>query len=324
MKGLVTIFGGSGFVGGQAVRALAKAGWRIRVAVRRPGMAHRLRMLGDVGQIEIVQANIRNVPSVERALAGAEAVVNAVGQAFETGRQGFMAVHVMGARNMAQAAAAAGISNFVQLSGIGADPESPIKYARARGEGEAAVREAIPTAVILRPAMIFGPDDVYTNRLSALATLSPVVPMFGGGAAKVAPVYVADVAAAVAAALSDPAARGRTYELEGPTTYTAREVSEILLREIGRERFLVPVPTPLAHLIGQAFEIPTKILGIPPILTGDQALLLAQDNVAAEGAPGLADLGVTPTAMEGVIGTYLYRYRKGGQYAEQSAAAAAR
>ncbi len=325
MQGLVTIFGGSGFVGGQAVRSLAKAGWRIRVAVRKPGMGYRLRMLGDVGQIEIVQANVRNAPSVARALEGAEACVNAVGQAFETGRQRFLSVHAMGARTVAEAAAARGISRFVHISGIGADVEAESKYARSRGLGEQAVREAIPLAVILRPSAIFGPQDVFLNNLAQLVSLPwflmPVMPVFGGGQNRFAPVYVADVAAAVTAALSDPAAAGRTYELGGPAIYSMREITEYVMAETGRHKPLLPLPFQIGVPLGQLMQLPSNILGISPVVTSDQVILMKADNVPAEGAPGLAELGVQPTAMEAVAPSYLYRYRRGGQYAEATAAA---
>ena len=321
MQGLVTVFGGSGFVGVQVVRALAKAGWRVRVAVRRPGIAYRMRMLGDVGQIELVQANVRNAASVTRALAGAEACVNAVGQAFESGRQRFLAVHHMGAKTVAEAAARAGITRYVHISGIGADEAAESRYARARGLGETATREAVPSAVILRPSVVFGPEDHFFNTLASIASLAPAIPLFGGGNARFAPVYVADVAAAVARALADPSAAGRTYELGGPATYSFRELEELVLREIGRDKPLIPVPFAIAGLIGAAFDVLTGIVPIAPLITSDQVTLLKSDNLPAPGAPGLADLGITPTALETVVGTYLYRYRRGGQFAELTAAA---
>ena len=321
MKGLVTVFGGSGFVGVQVVRALAKAGWRIRVAARRPGLAYRLRMLGDVGQIELMQANVRNAASVGRALDGAEACVNAVGQAFESGRQRFLSVHHMGAKAIAEAAAARGIGNYVHLSGIGADEQSASRYARARGLGETATREAVPSAAILRPSVIFGPEDHFFNSLAQVAQLSPMIPLFGGGHTRFAPVYVADVAAAVAAALHDPATAGQTFELGGPGTYSFKELEELVLREIGRSKPLIPVPFELAGLLGAAFDIVAGIVPITPLITADQVTLLRSDNLPTPGMPGLRELGVTPTALEGVVATYLYRYRRGGQFAELTAAA---
>ncbi|MBV9993910.1 MAG: complex I NDUFA9 subunit family protein [Caulobacteraceae bacterium] len=315
MRGLVTIFGGSGFIGRQTVRALAKKGWRLRVAVRRPWEAYRLRLLGDVGQIEIVQANVRSPASVERAMEGAEACVNAVGVLFESGRQKFQSLHAMGARNLAEAAARAGVGAFVQISALGADPNSPSKYARTKAAGEASVREAAPAATILRPSVVFGPEDDFFNRFATLATLSPALPLIGGGHTRFQPVFVGDVAAAVREALSNPATAGRTYELGGPTVYSFRELMELTCKEIGRPRLLMPVPWAIARLIGAAGDLAAGF-GLPPPLTGDQVALLRADNVVAPGASGLADLGLAPTALEPIIPTYLYRFRKGGQYAD--------
>jgi NADH dehydrogenase len=315
MRGLVTIFGGSGFIGGQTVRALAKRGWRLRVAVRRPWEAYRLRLLGDVGQIEIVQANLRSPASVERALDGAEACVNAVGVLFEAGRQKFQSLHVMGARTIAEAAASRDIRRFVQISALGADVASPSKYARTKADGEAAVRELVPTAVILRPSVVFGPEDDFFNRFASLATLSPVLPLIGGGHTRFQPVFVGDVAAAVGAALTSEAPAGGLFELGGPTVYSFRQLMELTCQEIGRSRLLLPIPWSLAGLIGAAGDLAAGF-GLTPPLTTDQAALLRADSVVDPGSAGLAALGVAPTALEPIIPTYLYRFRKGGQYAE--------
>jgi uncharacterized protein YbjT (DUF2867 family) len=320
MRGLVTVFGGSGFIGSQTVRALAKQGWRIRVAVRRPWQAYRQRMLGDVGQIEVVQANVRIAETVERALVGAEAAVYAVGAAFESGRQLFSVVHAGGPKTAAEVAARAGVSQFVFLSGIGAVAHSASKAARAKAEGEAAVRAAIPGAVILQPSMVFGPEDSFFNKIAQMAVMSPVMPLLGA-ATRVQPVFVADVARAVAAALADRAASGRTFQLGGPSVYSMREITELTLAEIGRPRPLLPLPWEVAGLLGRGGDAlaflrgPLPMLPEPPITT-DQLALLKTDNVVAGGAPGLADLGVAPAALEPIIPTYLYRYRKGGQYAD--------
>jgi NADH dehydrogenase len=321
MRGLVTLFGGSGFVGQYAVRALAKRGWRIRVAVRRPWRAYRLRLLGDVGQIEIVQANVRMPGSVELALEGAEACVNAVGVLYESGRQGFSAVHAMGARNIAEAARQAGTARLVQISALGANEASPSKYARTKAAGEIAAREAMPGAVILRPSVVFGPEDRFFNRFAEMALVSPVLPLMGGGHTRFQPVFVADVARAVAAALGDDSTPGRTYELGGPAVYTFRQLMELMLREIGRSRLLLGVPWPAAQALGLVGDLMAAARSVAPIvpeppLTSDQAALLRSDSVAAPGAPGLADLGIEPTTLEPIIPTYLYRFRKGGQYAE--------
>jgi uncharacterized protein YbjT (DUF2867 family) len=325
MKGLVTVFGGSGFVGSQIVRALAKSGWRIRVAVRRPHLAHNLRMLGDVGQIEIVQANIRMPASVARALEGAEACVNCVAVLYEAGRQKFQSLHVMGARNIAEAARANGIEASVHISALGASPQAHSRYGRSKAAGEAAVREMLPSTTIVRPSIVFGQEDHFFNRFAAMATapspISPPLPLIGGGHTRFQPVFVGDVAAAVAAALADPAARGRTYELGGPAVHTFRELMELMLAEIHRQRTLLPIPFALARPIGWAGDAllaVREVLGFlpePPI-TSDQIRMLRDDTVVSVGAKGLADLAITPTALEAIIPTYLYRYRKGGQYAD--------
>ncbi|MDO9223850.1 MAG: complex I NDUFA9 subunit family protein [Caulobacter sp.] len=314
MRGLVTVFGGTGFVGRQVVRSLAKQGWRVRVAARNVGRGYRLRMLGDVGQIEVVQANLRNPASVGRALDGAEACVNLVGILYESGRQGFQSLHAMGAKTIAEAAAARGITRLVQMSAIGADEASPSNYARTKAMGEAAVRAAVPTAVIVRPSVVFGPEDDFFNRFATLANFSPALPLPGGGATRFQPVYVGDVAAAVAKAVTDPDCAGRTYELGGPGVFTFRELMEFVLRETGKARFLAPLPWPVASLFGRVAAL-TAIVGIAPPLTADQVQSLRSDNVVAEGAAGLAELGVTPRSVEAIAPSYLYRYRKGGQYA---------
>jgi NADH dehydrogenase len=320
MKGLVTVFGGSGFVGGQVVRALARRGSRVRVAVRRPGRGYRLRMLGDVGQIEVVQANIRDGDSVGRALDGAEACVNAVAVLYEAGRQTFAALHVAGARAVAEAARAAGIDRFVHISALGAAADSPSAYARTKAAGEAATRSVIPSAVIVRPSVIFGQEDQFFNRFASMAAVSPALPLIGGGHTRFQPVFVGDVAAAVAQAVWDPAAAGRDYELGGPGVYTFRELMTVLLAEISAQRLLVPIPFLAADLLGRAGDLLAGF-GLTPPITRDQVALLRADNVVSPGALGLADLGVTPSAMEPIIRAYLYRYQKGGQYADEVKAA---
>lgn len=317
MQGLVTVFGGTGFIGRQVVRALAKRGVRVRVAARTEGQGYRLRMLGDVGQIEVVQANIRNRASVERALDGAEACVNLVGVLYESGRQRFQSLHAMGAKTIAECAAARGIGRFVQISAIGADANSASKYARSKAEGEAAVREVMPLAVVIRPSVVFGPEDAFFNRFGQMAAISPVLPVVGGQT-RVQPVFVGDVADAIANALLDPNTAGQTFEVGGPTVYTFRELMELIKRETGRRCVLVPVPFPIARLIGMAGDLQARLM--TPVLTSDQVELLRHDNVPAEGMPGLRELGIKPTAVEAIVPTYLYRYRKGGQYAELTGA----
>lgn len=316
MQGLVTVFGGTGFVGHQVVRALAKRGYRVRAAARNEGAGYRLRMLGDVGQIEVVQANVRNRASVERALDGAQACINLVAVLYESGRQRFHDLHVKGARTIAECAAARGISRFVQVSAIGADANAASKYARTKAQGEAAVREAIPSAAIIRPSIAFGPEDNFFNRFGQMAAISPVLPMVGAQT-RFQPVFVGDLGAAIANAAADPAFAGQTFEVGGPAVYTFRELMEIVKRETGRKSVLLPVPFPIARLIGMVGDIQAKLM--EPVLTSDQVEMLRHDNVPAEGMPGLRELGVTPTRIEAVVPTYLYRYRKGGQYADMPA-----
>ncbi|MBX3480765.1 MAG: complex I NDUFA9 subunit family protein [Caulobacter sp.] len=313
MQGLVTVFGGTGFIGRQVVRALARKGLRIRVAVRQPGRGYRLRMLGDVGQIEVVQANIRDDASIARALDGAEACVNLVGLLYESGRQRFADVHAEGAGSVARAAAAAGVRRLVQVSAIGADPEATARYARTKAEGEAAVREAFPTATIIRPSIVFGQEDSFFNRFGQMAAISPALPLIGGGKTRMQPVYVGDVAAAVALAAADDAYAGRTFELGGPAVYSFRDLMAFILTETGRSRILAPVPFPLASLMGLAGDVVSILL--PPPITRDQVEMLRHDNVVSPGAEGLEAFGLTPRAIEAMVPAYLARYRKGGQFA---------
>ncbi len=309
MQGLVTVFGGSGFVGAQVVRALAKHGHRIRVAVREPSAAYRMRMLGDVGQIEVVQANIRTPDSLGRALDGAQGCVNLVGVLRSAGRQSFEAVHVDGARHVAAAAKAAGATRLVQVSAIGAHAGAASKYARSKAAGEVAAREAFPDATILRPSIVFGHEDSFFNRFGQMAASAPVLPVVGG-ATRFQPVFVGDVANAAANALLEPASAGAVYELGGPSIYSFKALIALILRETGRSPLVLDLPFGAASLIGVAGD-----LGLAP-LTTDQVTLLRSDNIVADGALGLADLGVTATPVEAVVPSYLYRYRKGGQYAE--------
>ncbi|HEY8004016.1 MAG TPA: complex I NDUFA9 subunit family protein [Phenylobacterium sp.] len=315
MQNLVTVFGGSGFIGAQAVRQLAKAGWRIRVAVRNPAAAYAMRLHGDVGQIDIVQANVRNEPSLRRALVGATAAVNLVAVMREAGRQGFEALHVTGARNVATAARAEGVTRLVQMSALGADAASPSNYARTKAQGEAAVREVYRDAVVVRPSIVFGPEDRFFNRFAAMAQVSPALPLIGGGHTRFQPVFVGDVGKALARTVALPEAAGVTYELGGPAVFSFRQLMELMLGEIDKRRFLAPVPWPLARLMGAGGDLAGLL--IEPPITSDQVALLRADNVASGACPGLPELGLTPTTLEAVLPTYLYRYRRGGQYADQ-------
>ncbi|GAB4175395.1 MAG: complex I NDUFA9 subunit family protein [Thalassobaculales bacterium] len=311
---LVTVFGGSGFIGRNLVGRLAKAGYRVNVAVRRAEQAKFLKPLGDVGQITPVPASLRDPASIARAVAGAWAVVNLVGILHESGRQRFHAIHAEGARQAALAAKAAGAQRFVQVSAIGADPASPAAYARSKAAGEAAVRAVFPEATILRPSLVFGPDDGLFNRFAAMARLAPALPLIGGGHTRFQPVYVGDVADAIMAALAGPG--GGTYELGGPEVVTFREILELMMHHTGIRRPLVPVPWWVARLKGAMLQC----LPSPP-LTLDQVRMLERDNVVAPGAKGLADLGITPTPMAVVLPGYLERFRPGGRFSPKGQAA---
>ncbi len=305
---VITIFGGSGFIGRHVVRRLARQGWIIRLAVRDPDRAKFLRPLGDVGQITPIAVPLQDADAVAAAVAGTEAVVNLVGVLYERGRQSFKAVHVDGAQAIASAAAAAGVKSLVHISAIGADPEAAADYARSKGYGERLVREAMADAVICRPSLVIGPEDDFFNRFALYARLSPFLPLIGGGHTRFQPVYVGDVADAIVRALGTPAARGQTYELGGPSVYSFAELMELLLSEIGRRRLLLPVPFWLAEILAVFLEL----LPVPP-LTRDQVRLLRRDNVVSEGGLTLCDLGVAATAIEVVLPTYLARHRPGGR-----------
>lgn len=317
MQDLVTVFGGSGFIGTQVVRALAKQGLRVRVAVRQPHIAYNMRLMGDVGQVDVVQANVRNEASVRRALEGATAAINLVGVLYETGRQKFEAIHVDGARNVAAAAKAMGVPRLIHMSALGADPQSESAYARSKAAGEDAVREAYPAATIFRPSIGFGQGDGFFNKFGEMAVISPVLPLIGGGETKFQPVFVGDTARAFARAVVDPASAGVTYELGGPGVFSFRELLELVLAETERKRILVPLPFAIAELIGKLCEPLAFFTPVAPPLTADQVKLLKVDNVVSGKLPGLAELGIAPaTTVEGVLPSYLYRFRKGGQFAD--------
>ncbi|HRP78259.1 MAG TPA: complex I NDUFA9 subunit family protein [Aquamicrobium sp.] len=315
---LVTVFGGGGFIGRHVVRALAKRGYRVRVAVRNPNLAIHVQPLGNVGQIQPVQANLRVRWSVDRAVEGADCVVNLVGILHEGGRQTFNAVQDFGARAVAEAARAAG-ARLVHVSAIGADPESPVAYARTKGQAEKAVLDIVKDAIVFRPSIVFGPEDRFFNRFAAMARLSPALPLIGGGETKFQPVYVGDVAEAIARAVDGKVAGGRVYELGGPEVRTFRALMEEMLKVIARRRFLVPLPWWLARLQG-------RILGLlpNPLLTADQVELLKRDNVVSEAAREegrtLEGLGITPRTTEAILPTYLWQYRTAGQFTKTTAA----
>lgn len=314
--GLATVFGGSGFVGRHTVRALAKDGWRIRAACRRPDLAGHLQPMGRVGQIHAVQANLRYPDSVARAVAGAQLVVNAVGVLSPAGRQTFTALHAEGARAVAKAAREAGAQHFVHISAIGADLKSSARYARSKAEGEAAVLEEFPDAIILRPSIVFGPEDEFFNRFAAMAETSPFLPLIGGGRTRFQPVFVGDVALAIAAAASGHGRAGTIYELGGPEVVSFRQLLDLTQDWAGRQRSYLRMPFWLATLAA----LLTKPLpsALRP-LTVDQVRMLRKDNVVSPAAATegrtLAGLGVDrPHAIGSVVPDYLEQYRPRGQF----------
>lgn len=316
-SGLVTIFGGSGFVGRHTVRALAQDGWRVRSATRRPDLAGHLQPMGVVGQIHAVQANLRYPASVAEAVKGADVVINAVGVLASTGKQTFNTIHDEGARTVAKAAKAAGARTFVHISAIGADARSNSKYARSKAEGERAVLEEFPGAVILRPSIVFGPEDEFFNRFAAMAQMSPFLPLIGGGKTKFQPVYVGDVAAAVKAVLDGKAKPGAIYELGGPEVLSFRELLDRTLQYAGRNRFYLGLPFWAAKL--QALATSPLPNALRPV-TLDQIRLLQRDNVVSKSAIDdgrtLAGLGILhPHSVASIVPSYLERFKPKGQYA---------
>ena len=315
-KGLVTVFGGSGFLGKHVVRALVKDGWRVRVPVRSPHTAQELKVIGNVGQVQLMQANIRFPKSVERAIEGSDAVINLVALLFESGKQSFEAVHVRGAETLAGAAKVNNIRNFVQVSAIGADVEAASDYARTKGEAEAIIRAAIPSADILRPSVLFGPKDDFFNRFASMAQLMPALPLLGGGETKMQPAYVGDVAQAIAKCAGQGSS-GKTYELGGPQSYSFKELMQFMLETIDKKRFPVPVPWFAANMMGFMGEISGYAPFVKPFLTRDQVKNLQVDNVVADDALGFSELGIKLETVEAIVPTYLERFRKYGQFHER-------
>lgn len=309
----ITVFGASGFLGRHVTRALAKRGYRVRAAVRRPDLAGHLQPLGDVGQISPVQANLRHRWSIDRALEGADAAVNLVGILFETGRQSFNAVQEFGARAVAQSCAERNLP-LVHISAIGADPESDADYARTKGLGEQAVREALgENAIIMQPSIIFGPEDNFFNQFAGMARFSPALPLIGGGETKFQPVYVDDVAEAIAKAIDGDLKGGTTYELGGPEVMSFKKCLEEMLKVVQRKRLLVNIPWGIAQLQG-------AILGLlpNPLLTTDQVKMLKGDTIVSEKARAegrsLEGIGIEAASVEAILPTYLWRFRETGQF----------
>jgi NADH dehydrogenase len=303
----VTILGASGFVGRYIVRDLARDGAVIAACCRHASGAGFLKPMGDVGQIATLSADLADERALAAVIAGAEAVVNAVGILSERGAQRFDLVHHRGSARLAALAKDAGVKRFVHFSALGADRNASSAYGRSKAEGEAAVRAAFPGATILRPGLIFGPEDTFFNRFAAMARFSPVLPLIGGGGTKFQPVYVGDVAAAVAAVLARAETEGNAYELAGPVVFSLRQLFELILHVTGRKRVLLPVPFGLAMLQALVLEPAPR-----PLLTRDQVRMLRDDSVATAGAPGFAELGIAPKALELVLPSYLERFRRPG------------
>ncbi len=310
---LVTIFGGSGFVGTQLVQHFARKGYRVRIAVRRPDLGGHLPVLGIIGQIAPIQANIRNEDSVRRAISGADMVVNLVGVGVQQGRQTFADVNAEGATTVARVSRQGRIKTLIHLSAIGADPESPSLYARSKAQGEAGVFEAFPNAVVLRPSLMFGKDDGYFNLMGSLARMFPVLPLISGNT-RFQPVYVGDVVTAIGHAADGQGKRGMIYELGGPEVLTQRELLTRILRETGRSNPLLPLPPFIAKILAA----PLGLLPFRPFVTKDQIILLGIDNVVSEAAKSegrtLAAFGLSPMPMDAILPTYMWRFRKHGQF----------
>lgn len=320
-KKLVTVFGGSGFLGTQVVQELARRGHRIRVAVRRPDLALHLKIPGSVGQIAPIQANVRNADSVRRAVAGAHHVINLTGVGFEKGSQSFHNIHTVGAGLIAQAARAAGVQSLVHMSALGVDIAADVSaYAKSKFEGEAAVLAAFPEAIIVRPSLLFGQGDGFFNLLATLTRFFPVLPLIGGDT-RFQPVFAGDVASAIALAADGAVKTGRIYEFGGPDIETHRQILARVQREAGRTRPVLPLSSGIARLLA----LPLGLLPMRPLITKDQVALLGVDNVVSEAAirdqRTLAAFGIVPTSMDAILPTYLYRYRKHGEFDRDNAPA---
>ncbi|MBD8878443.1 complex I NDUFA9 subunit family protein [Roseibium polysiphoniae] len=316
---LVTVFGASGFLGRHIVQALARRGYRVRAAVRRPDLAEHLQPLGAPGQIMPVQANLRYRWSVDRAVQGADAVVNAVGILFPSGKQSFDAVQSFGPRAIAEAARAAGLSGITHISAVGADENSASDYARSKAEGEQGALETLPGSVILRPSIVFGPEDDFFNKFASMSRIAPALPLIGGGETKFQPVYVCDVAEAVAKSVDGELTAGATYELGGPEVVSFKECLELMLHVTRRKRTLLPIPFDVASALGRVMQILPK-----PLLTADQVELLRSDNIVSEAAAKeertLEGIGIKPATLAAILPTYLDRFREHGQFDAHRAA----
>ena len=312
-KGLITVFGADGFLGHFVLRELVKQGWRIRAAVRRPHTAQDLRVIGAVGQIQLVQANIRYKLSVARALDGADAAINLVGILFNEGRQTFDSVHTQGVQNIAEAAKERGITNIVQISALGAGENAQSNSAKSKTEGENILRELVPTANIMRPSIMFGEDDGFFGRFATMSSFAPALPLIGGGNTRFQPVYVGDVAKAIAISV-EKGSNETAYELGGPTSYTFKELMEFMLTTIDKKRLLVPVPWFAANIIGAIGEFIGYLPFVKPVLTRDQVTSLRSDNIVSPDLPGLKELGIKGKTVEAVMPAHLEKFKKYGQF----------
>lgn len=305
---VVTVFGGSGFVGRHVVRALAKKGHRVRVATRKPNLAHHLPPMGQVGQIQLFKADVREPEQVDAALAPAHAAINLCGILYERGEQTFEAIHIAAAETIAKCAQARKLKSLVHVSSIGASEGALSRYSQTKAEGEKRLRDAFPSAVVLRPSIVFGPEDQFFNRFARMARLSAFLPLIGGGHTKFQPIFVGDAAAAIVKGLDEQNA-GKTYELGGPSVYSFKAMMQMLLKEVERERVLLPLPFGVASFLAFFLQLLPS-----PLLTPDQVHSLKADNVVQPGMPTLADLGITPTSVEAEIPAYLWRFKPKGQY----------
>jgi NADH dehydrogenase len=312
-KGLVTVFGADGFLGPFVLRELVKDGWRIRAAVRRPHTAQDLRVIGAVGQIQLVQANVRFKLSVVRALDGADAVINLVGILHKQGRQTFSAVHTQGVQNIAEVAKDRDITNIVHVSALGADKDAASQYARSKADGEAALRALVPSADVLRPSILFGEDDGFFGRFAKMTAFAPALPLIGGGHTRFQPVYVGDVAKAATLRVG-AGSNGQTYELGGPASYTFKELLKFILSVIDKRRLLLPLPWFAANIVGAIGEFVGALPFVPTLLTRDQVVSLKSDNVVSSDLPGLAELGIKGKTIEAIIPPTLEKYKKYGQF----------
>lgn len=306
---IVTVFGASGLIGRHTVQALARAGYRIRACVRYTNLAQFLPPMGTVGQIQLMKCNVLDEDAVTRAVQGSSAVINLVGILYPAGGQSYEDVHVEAPQTIAKAAKAAGVQTLVHVTTMGIGTESESDYARTKAEGENAVRQIFPSATLIKPSIVFGPEDNFFNKFAWLACIQPILPLVGGGHTKFQPVFVADVADAIVKCVADASTRGKTYELGGPAVYSFKEMLQAVLHAIGRKRIFLPMPFWIASISGFFLQfLPGKLL------TPDQVKFLKTDNVASPVALTLKDLGIQPESLEAILPSYLWRFRPKGQY----------